>query len=247
MRDDGLQISWVAPTEHYLKLGGEITRGERFPAGGASRDGKGAGSLFVKMGGDIGESQAWQLGLSHWQADIEGRTSGGHHHNGAAAEIPTYSGDSQVSGIDLVWKWVPDVNASERNMKLQAEYFIRDEEGMVVMDDGSDTPETSTYNGKQKDWYLQAVYQFMPHWRVGLRYDRLESDNRGSDQEVLSEAGLDDEAHTSERLTLMSDYSHSEYSRLRLQFTKDESYEDADNILTLQYIMSLGSHGAHRF
>ncbi|MEL0586023.1 MAG: hypothetical protein AAES65_14215 [Candidatus Thiodiazotropha sp. (ex. Lucinoma kazani)] len=247
LRDDGLQVSWVAPTEHYLKLGGEMTRGERFPAGGASRGGKGAGSLFIKVGGDIGESQAWQIGLSHWQADIEDRTSGGHHHDDGTAEIPTYNGDSQISGVDFVWKWAPAGNASERNLKLQAEYFIRDEEGTVVMDDGSEIPEMSTYDGEQKGWYLQTVYQFMPRWRVGLRYDRLESDNRGSDEEVLSEAGLDDEGHTPERLTLMSDYAHSEYSRLRLQFAKDDSYEDGDHILTLQYLMSLGPHGAHRF
>ncbi|MCU7829297.1 MAG: TonB-dependent receptor [Candidatus Thiodiazotropha sp. (ex Myrtea sp. 'scaly one' KF741663)] len=247
LRDDGLQISWVAPTELYFKLGGEITRGERFPAGGASHDGAGASSLFAKIGGDIGESQAWQVGLSHWQADIENRTSGGHHHDGGAHEIPTYTGDSRVSGIDFVWKWAPQGNASERNLKLQGEYFIRDEEGKVIMDDGSVTPESTTYDGEQKGWYLQAVYQFIPRWRAGLRYDRLDSDNRGSDQAVLAEAGLDNEGHTPERLTLMGDYSHSEYSRVRLQYTKDDSYEDTDNILTLQYIMSLGPHGAHQF
>jgi hypothetical protein len=80
-----------------------------------------------------------------------------------------------------------------------------------------------------------------------LRYDWLESDNRGSDEEVLAEAGLDDEGHTPERVTLMADYSHSEYSRLRLQYAKDDSYEDADDIVTLQFIMSLGPHGAHQF
>ncbi|MCU7921725.1 MAG: hypothetical protein KZQ88_03415 [Candidatus Thiodiazotropha sp. (ex Dulcina madagascariensis)] len=247
LRDDGLQVSWVAATETYLKLGGEITRGERFPAGGASRGGKGAGSLFVKIGGDIGASQAWQIGFSHWQADIEDRTSAGHHHDSGAAEVPAYSGDSRISGIDFVWKWAPDGNAGERSLKLQAEYFIRDETGRVIMDDGSDTPESTTYDGEQKGWYLQTVYQFIPRWRVGLRYDRLDSDNRGSDGAVLSEAGLDNEGHTPERVTLMGDYAHSEYSRLRLQYAKDDSYEEADNILTLQYIMSLGSHGAHRF
>lgn len=245
--DDGLQVSWVAPTDIYLQLGGELLRGERFPAGGASNDGKGAGTLFAKIGGDMGESHAWQLGLSHWRAEVEDRTSGGHHHEGEAEEVPTYSGDSKVTGIDFVWKWAPLGNAGQRNFKLQGEYFIRDEEGDVIMDDGSESPESTTYDGDQEGWYLQGIYQFMPRWRVGLRYDRLDSDNKGSDEEVLAEAGLDNEGHKPERITLMGDYSHSEFSRLRLQYARDDSYEDADDILMFQFVMSLGPHGAHRF
>jgi hypothetical protein len=87
----------------------------------------------------------------------------------------------------------------------------------------------------------------MPRWRVGLRYDQLGSDNRGDDAGVLAEAGLDDEGQHPRRSTLMLDYSRSEYSRLRLQYAQDESYEDNDNIVTLQYVMSLGAHGAHQF
>jgi len=45
----------------------------------------------------------------------------------------------------------------------------------------------------------------------------------------------------------MLDYSHSEYSRVRLQLSKDDSYPDSDNIIMIQYIMALGAHGAHRF
>ncbi|MFC1336898.1 MAG: hypothetical protein G8D81_03770 [gamma proteobacterium symbiont of Clathrolucina costata] len=245
--DDGIQVSWVAPTDIYLQLGGELLRGERFPAGGASNDGKGASTLFAKIGGDIGESHAWQLGLSHWRAEVEDRTSGGHHHEGEAEEVPTYNGDSDVTGIDFVWKWAPLGNASQRNFKLQGEYFIRDEDGDVIMDDGSESPESTTYDGEQEGWYLQGIYQFMPRWRVGLRYDRLESDNKGSDEEVLAEAGLDNEGHKPERITLMGDYSHSEFSRLRLQYARDDSYEDSDDIVMLQFVMSLGPHGAHRF
>ena len=194
----------------------------------------------------MGASHAWQLGVSHWSAEVEERTSGGHDHGGGAAEIPTYSGDSKVSGIDFVWKWAPHGNATERNLKLQAEYFVRDEEGTVELA-GSSPLETTTYDGKQSGWYAQAVYQFMPQWRVGLRYDQLDSDNKGSDEDVLAEAGLDNEGHTPKRTTLMVDYSYSENSRLRLQYAKDDSYEDSDNIFTMQYIMSLGPHGAHRF
>jgi len=243
--DDGLQISWVAPTDLYFKLGIEATRGERFPAGGATNDGKGASAVFAKFGGDVGVSHAWQLGFSHWNADVEGRTSGVHAHGGAT-EIPTFNGDSKVSGIDFVWKWAPNGNSRERNLKIQAEYFERDEDGTVELA-GSSPLETSTYQGEQSGWYLQTIYQFMPRWRIGYRYDRLNADNMGSDALVLEEAGLDDEGHTPERSTIMLDYSHSEYSRIRMQYAKDDSYEDSDNLFFIQYIVTLGAHGAHRF
>ena len=64
---------------------------------------------------------------------------------------------------------------------------------------------------------------------------------------MLDEAGLVTNDHDPSRSTLMVDYSRSEFSRVRLQYASDDSYEDSDNIITLQYIMSLGKHGAHKF
>jgi hypothetical protein len=46
----------------------------------------------------------------------------------------------------------------------------------------------------------------------------------------------------------MADYSFSEFSRFRLQLARDRSMEGIrDNQVTLQYIHSIGAHGAHRF
>ena len=46
----------------------------------------------------------------------------------------------------------------------------------------------------------------------------------------------------------MADWSLDEFSRLRLQFARDKSMQGvSDNQVTLQYIMSLGAHGAHKF
>ncbi len=244
--DDGIQVRWLAPTDLFLQLGAEMGRGERFPAGGASDEGKGSQAFFVELGGDIGASQSWQLGLSHWSAEIADRESGGHDHGGGAAEIPAYSGDSDVTGLDVVWKWAPDGNFADRNLKLQFEYFKREEDGEVELEN-SDPLETTTYQGEQTGWYAQAVYQFMPQWRVGVRYDQLEADNTGSDTDVLGEAGLDNEGHDPERTSIMIDYAHSEFSLVRLQFNQDKSYENADDQIFLQYVMSLGAHGAHQF
>jgi hypothetical protein len=244
--DDGLQISWLVPTDEYFKVGVEATRGDRFPAGGAANDGHGATAVFAKFGGDVGISHAWQLGFSHWRADIENRASGSHDHGGGAAEVPTYSGESKVNGIDFVWKWSPNGNSREQSLKIQAEYFVRNEDGKVELA-GSSPLEVTTYKGEQSGWYLQSVYQFMPRWRIAYRYDYLDSDNQGSDAALLIEAGLDNEGHTPKQSTLMLDYSHSEFSRVRFQVNIDDSYEDSDTLLFIQYIVTLGAHGAHRF
>lgn len=244
--DDGLQLSWLVPTETYFKVGIEATRGERFPAGGGANEGKGSYAAFAKFGGDVGMSHAWQLGFSHWRSDVEGRASGAHAHTAGVAEVPTFSGQSSVNAVDFVWKWSPSGNNREQSLKIQAEYFVRDEDGQVELV-GSEPIESTTYHGQQSAWYLQSVYQFIPRWRIGYRYDQLDSDNQGSDSDVLIETGLDNEGHKPERSTLMLDYSYSEYSRFRLQLSKDDSYEDSDNLIFLQYIVTLGAHGAHRF
>jgi hypothetical protein len=45
----------------------------------------------------------------------------------------------------------------------------------------------------------------------------------------------------------MIDWSLSEFSRLRLQLTNDRVLPVTDRQLFLQYIMSIGAHGAHEF
>lgn len=243
--DDGVQVSWLTPTDTYFKIGVEGLRGERFPAGGAANDGRGAHTLFAKLGGDVGASHAWLLGFSRWDAGINGRASAVHAH-GAVSEVPTFYGSSEVNAVDFVWKWSPNGNRRERNLKIQAEYFERKENGRVDMV-GSSPLETSTYQGKQSGGYIQTIYQFMPRWRVGYRYDQLDANNSGSATDVLGEAGLNVAGHTPKRSTLMLDYSHSEFSRIRFQFAQDDSYADSDNIFFVQYIVTLGAHGAHRF
>lgn len=245
IKDDGLSVSWLAPTDLYLKLGLEVLRGGLYPAGGAQSDGAGAQSAYIKLGDDVGDSHSWQFGFSHWNADIAGKQASVHD-DGGVIETPTFTGDSKVNGIDFVWKWAPRGNSREQNFKFQAEYFERDEDGTVELI-GSSPLESSSYQGKQKGWYMQAVYQFVPRWRVGLRYDSLQATNTGSDTTVLGEAGLVTNGHEPSRSSIMFDYSHSEFSRLRLQYAKDDSYADADNIISLQFVMSLGSHGAHSF
>jgi len=45
----------------------------------------------------------------------------------------------------------------------------------------------------------------------------------------------------------MVDFSRTEFSRLRLQYNQDDSTPETDHQVYVQYIMSLGAHGAHSF
>jgi hypothetical protein len=248
LKNDGVQISYIAPTEMFLQFGAEIMSGSSFPGGGEDK-GIGASTVFANIGGDIGIEHSWQLGLSHWQAnDIEGRTSGGHSHgNVGTEETPSFDGSSEINALDLVYKWAPNGNPSNQNFKFQFEYFDRQEDGGITMLNSGPPLEASSYDGDQQGWYAQTVYQFKPQWRVGLRYDELDSDNSGSDADVLAEAGLDNEGLKPKRFSAMLEWLPSEFSRIRLQYNRDESYEHADDQLFLQYTMSLGSHGAHQY
>jgi len=247
-RDDGIRMNWTAPTDTYVMLGAETYAGRQFPAGDETDKTLGdVQSAFLKLGGDIGSSHAWQAGASALMVNA--------HDRKGDAGSSSFSGDSDLYIADLVYKWAPNGNPRQRNFKFQSEFFYREEDGDVTFTEGSNTA-LMDYDGDQKGWYAQALYQFMPRWRVGTRYDWLKADNNlkvtdsgGLDpDEVIEESGFDSEGHDPERWSLMVDWSPSEFSRVRAQYNRDESRPDkTDNQWSLQYIMSLGSHGAHEF
>ncbi|MCP4413702.1 MAG: TonB-dependent receptor [Gammaproteobacteria bacterium] len=246
--DDGIQVSWLAPTDIYSQFGIEVFKGDSFPSGGSSDDEFATWTAFMKFGGDWNVEHSWQAGFSLWKNDSLARQGGGHHHGSSeeVEEVASFVGDSELMLIDFVYKWAPNGNAEEQNFKLQFEYFNRDENGLIQMI-GSDPFEQTTYYGKQKGYYLQGVYQFIPKWRVGMRYDFINSNNHGADEDVLQEAGLLSADDDFDKWTLMLDYSHSEFSRFRIQYSKEDLSDFSDNRLYLQYIMSIGSHGAHSY
>jgi hypothetical protein len=208
---DGVQLKWVAPTELYMELGGEVGNGDAYPGSQRTRNGAGAGAAYAHAGGDIGDNASWRAGVSHLRTrssleEGEGAITG------AAA--------SRLTIADFVWKYAPRGNPREGSFKLQGEYF-----------DGRIREAAS-----QSGWYLQGVWQFHPEWRVGARYDQLDA------------GGVDDVTHAPKRASAMVDWNPSEFSRLRLQFSRSElAAGTSDNQWVLQYILSLGAHGAHKY
>ncbi len=275
--DDGIEVSWVLPTEMYGEIGGGIFRGDDLPFGG-SDDGIGAWSAFARFGGDLGRDSAWRIGVYALSGEARGRGGAHAHDHGHDGEEEDhgnhededhahededeghahedededhahdhdhafsdadffssgmFSGDSAIQGIDFRYTWAPTGNARSSELILQGEFFRRQEEGEYRREEGEDSMNVdSTSTG----WYAQAVYKFLPRWRVGARYAQLRPHK---------EAGIDHNPHA---IAVMGDWTNSHFGRLRLQYNR-ETLESGnrDHQFILQYIMSLGAHPAHAF
>lgn len=255
--DTGMQLRWVAPLDYYLQVGGEVLSGSEYPSGENGSNDGGIG-LFVKTGGDLTASSSWQLGASYYDAAFDLRAAGGHHHGEELEEVSNALLDGEVTlyGIDFVYKWAPLGNSRQRHLTLQGEYFLREESGASEFVEGDELA-VARYDGEQSGFYVQTVYQFMPSWRVGARYEGLHADNRLRDfvsgeisrEEFGEESGLEAEDEPA-KYSLMVDFAPSHFSRLRLQYSALEGgHEGADKNeqLVLQYVVTLGAHGAHQY
>ncbi|QNA88987.1 hypothetical protein G4G28_11755 [Massilia sp. Dwa41.01b] len=242
-KPDGVQARWLAPLNTFLEVGAELGSGRSFPGSDRNKNGFNATSVFAHLGDDIGDSGSWRAGLSWLRTGAAGRA-----YEDMESGIPTaFGGRSTLWIADAVYKWAPNGNPTRQNVKLQGEYFRRKESGSLSVEDLSDR-----YASSQSGWYLQGVYQFMPNWRAGLRYDRLASGTPSiglvDDGAFGSDAFPALARYNPKRASVMLDWSPSEFSRLRLQFARDEARPGAlDNQLFLQYIMSLGAHAGHTF
>ena len=258
LRQDGLQLRWLAPTPLFLELGAEVSSGDQFPGTDRNKNGIGGSAVFAHLGGDIGDSYAWRTGLSYLRATAQNRAYSDVDSLGGTV-TDSFTGKAKVWVADAVLKWSPGGNPTYRSFKLQGEYFRMRQDGTVTYDDSGQAapqfgvPLSDYFKSDQSGWYGQAVWQFMPRWRVGYRYDRL---RYGTIDNGIVANGLGPTAadfsllanHSPVRNTFMVDFSPSEFSRFRLQLARDESRLNApDNQIFLQYIQSLGPHGAHKF
>jgi hypothetical protein len=251
---DGLQLKWLAPTDLFIEPYLEIGSGDNFPGTDRNQNGIGAVTAGFHLGNDVGDSNSWRAGLGYLYTKPKDRPFDGSDPNGVGVG-GDFSGTSHNWLADFVWKWAPNGNPKERNFKFASEFFYREESGKLYCDDADPTdPSTCTggltgpYRSSQSGMYAQGVYQFMPHWRAGYRYDKLW---RGSVDFYGSDIGstiatLED--YDPSRHSLMVDWSPSEFSLLRLQYSLNKSVPGQDeNQWFVEYIFSLGAHGAHKF
>ena len=223
LNNTGGQLSWVAPLDNmYLRFGAEIGQGMHYPNSNNFNENKPRlGTLFAKLGGDVGTTASWQGGLSYVGASTGGRPSISSLND---TDTFDFSGNTNILIADFVYKWIPKAGQS---FKLQGEAFWNTQSG----------------------FYVQGIYQFMPNWRVGYRFDQLYGGNSNYGFGSGTFAGSALESWNPTRNTVMLDWANSENSMFRLQLATDTSYGPGktNNQVFLQYIMSLGTHGAHKF
>jgi hypothetical protein len=165
-------------------------------------------------------------------------------------------GDADLWGVDLVYKYDAGEAYGKGNFNFQAEYLrsIKDTKirSASIVDEGTGEmlgEETGLIGSTRKfttdGLYAQMVYGFAPKWTAGLRYDVLGLTNKVS-------GGASEDFGSSDRWTLDVTWNLSEFSRLRAQYAHSDILVSADeresfDAFYLQFLMSLGTHGAHVF
>ncbi|MGL6122668.1 MAG: hypothetical protein ACRC1W_06525 [Shewanella sp.] len=238
--DDGIRFNYVAPTDLYWTMGAEVFKGDSLRAadehGEREFENVGVYTLYTKIGGDLSVNSSWQAGLSylrnengqvtaHEEADHEG-------HSHAAS----YTGKNTY-GADFVYKWAPNGNYKYQNLTVSGEYYRVSDFTPIDLH-----PEDAPSQDYHQGWYLSSVYQFTPSWSAGLRYGEVDTQERHGDHfyaQKLTESEATLAWHSSHFSTVRFQYTHQ-------KGTNVDGVED-DNIFTIQYIMSLGAHGAHQF
>ena len=174
---DGVQLKWLAPTDQFLEFGAEIGNGDSFPGSERNRNGIGAASVFVHAGGDVGASHSWRAGLSY----VDARAA--RPRDDASSTPPTTLRKRASPARAGLPSRISSGNTprtamrSRRNFKLQGEYFWRREHGDLTVRPPtarSDSRRARRIHPRKTAVIVQGVWQFMPMWRVGARYDRLD-------------------------------------------------------------------------
>ena len=250
LAEDGVQLKWLAPTDLFIELGAETGNGDRFPGTRRDRNGPNGGAVFVHVGDDVSDSASWRAGVSWLDRTADSRGFADVNAAGQSV-LNAFTGSSRTWVVDGIFKWAPRGNPTQHSLKVQGEYLRRTESGSLAFDTAGPNL-GGAYDSVQYGWYLQSVYQFRPRWRVGLRYDYLDSGSTRiglvADGRLPAAAFPALAAGVPRRVTWMMDWSPSEFSRLRAQFAWDDARATArDRQLLLQYLYSIGAHGAHKF
>ena len=233
--DDGVQVSYLLPTELYSEIGGGLFRGEDYPFGDGNSSGLTSWSGYARVGGDIGENQSWRLGGYLLAGDVGKRL--------ANEDEVAFSGKTQLYSTDLRYTWAPTGNSKEQEVLLQSEYIWRNEDG--TYEDTAAQTGAVDFDGTGTGFYVQSVYKFLPQWRVGARFSQLDA---ATVPAGLVGSALDAEGYNPKAYSAMIDWTNSEFSRIRLQFNHEElSQGETDSQVILQYVLSLGAHPAHAY
>jgi hypothetical protein len=255
LNEIGAQVTWVAPTPFYLVLGGEVlnganeqsfgTTGINDPAGRVSLDAVQGPNLFVnfiRASFDIDDASIL-LGISNAAGTT--RTDQGLSSVGGTGQA--VDANTDIIGGDLTVKYSLD---AIRFIALQSEYMYRVMNGTEYVRDSSNVVSSVSLDKHHSGLYAQLVTKLDQLWEIGVRYDLL------MQNDVLLGGVNQNLPGKLPRYSAMIEYNPTEFSRLRLEFNRDESrYVQTSggwssqpfSQIVLQANLVIGAHGAHAF
>jgi hypothetical protein len=254
LQDVGVQLNWLPQWPLYTLIGVEALQGDQERFGALvddeeerdetgldrSKNGPRLWTAYVKVSPELGYSHALQLGASYAHATQHQEI----HEEDDGTGLPLeegLEGDADLWGLDAVYKYDSGRAYGHGDLKLQAEYLRSTKDLEVRSGEPDELGEREEF--KTDGLYLQGTYGLWPRWQVGLRYDILGMTN---------EVSGGDEYDSSDRWTAALSWVPTEFSLLRLQFERadialEEGGSESFNTFWLQFLVSMGAHGAHKF
>lgn len=247
----GMQMNWVAPTDFYLMLGGELLQGNNETSFGADGFQDLSGSLKVSS------SNAPNLytGFVRTSIDVDkltvlagisgafGKSRLNHGIDTDAPDGQAVYADTKILNANLTLKYIIH---SYKDITFQTEFLNRITKGDLYYKDSIGTTMKGDINKDQSGLYSQLVYKLSQYWRIGFRYDLLMKN------EIVRNSNTLDLPDFMPQLSSIIEYNPSEFSRIRLQYNHDrtkylEGSQKINNEILLQINLAIGAHGAHSF
>ena len=243
INEAGVQVEYLPKTPFYLLIGAEALQGTNAGVANylgpdenpalSSKAGPRLFTGFLKFAPDLGYSAALQLGVfGGYDTLFQDQT-----------DDVASQGTSWFGGIDAVFKHDDPRPFGQGDLTLQGEFVTRQRS----LDAVSALPEDAggSRKLKQNGFYIQAVYGLIPRLQLGLRWDMAGLTNE------LQAGSLTESFSSTSRFSAALTFNPTEFSRLRAQYEYASiplnGVEQKCNQFFLQFQVSLGVHGAHKF
>jgi len=239
--DNGIQLTWMPEAPVYTLLGFEALQGSNpLLFGDDGNWGPHAFTAFARVSFDTGDDSTFYL--SPWAMFGNTKTTGILPTDPITGNSFEMRGFSTLYGMEAVWKW----KSGHQKLTLQGEYLYLKQSDATLseIDTNSALVLSETFKRSQDGAYLQAIYGY-DRISAGLRYDRMEifadTFERGGVKQSFGSKPW--------RVSAMTEYKFTEFSRIRAQFNHDRSERDGrvNNEGILQFTFTIGAHGAHPF
>jgi len=158
-----------------------------------------------------------------------------------AGLVPRGELQSDVSGVDLTYKWKPVRMNVYKSFLWQTE-ALQSRRHLDVLMDPLGTPFLDPQVMNASGGYSHVEWQFAKRWRVGSRYDW---------------SGFPDDDRARERaISAVVRFLPSEFQEIRLQYKRTSRNDEAalrfdgerdDSQIFFQWIPVIGAHGAHKY